>query len=150
MTSLTPFKHHHDILDLFGGLEDVFRGLRSGSLFAELPEADFRHWSPRLDVNETDKAIEVLADLPGLAKEEIDISLDNDLLVIKGERTEESSSKEKHVHRTERRSGSFYRALRLPVAVKTAEINASFHNGVLTITLPKAEETDTLTHIKVH
>ncbi|MEN8140157.1 MAG: Hsp20/alpha crystallin family protein [Thermodesulfobacteriota bacterium] len=150
MGSLIPRKQRHEIMDVFGGLEDMFRGLRAGSIFDELPGFEGRHWAPRLDVSETDKVIEVKADLPGLAKKDIDISLDHDLLVIKGEKREEHEEKGKHSHRIERRSGSFYRALRLPVAVEGDHIEATFTDGVLTVTLPKAEEDKGVTHISVH
>lgn len=97
-------------------------------------------WSPRLDVSETEKALEVVADLPGLEKKDISVSLEDDLLIIKGERKEEKESKEKLFHTIERSSGSFYRALRLPVEVEKDKIDANFKDGVLTLNLPKTKE----------
>ncbi|MBU0909146.1 MAG: Hsp20/alpha crystallin family protein [Proteobacteria bacterium] len=120
-------------------------------MFRDLMTETNRDWSPRLDVSETDTAIEVIADLPGMEKKDIDISLDNGVLVIKGERKEEHKETDKHVHRMERRYGSFYRALRLPTEVKSDKIEASFKNGELKITLPKSEEAKkNITRIEVH
>ncbi|MBU4326722.1 MAG: Hsp20/alpha crystallin family protein, partial [Proteobacteria bacterium] len=98
-------------------------------------------WSPRLDVSETDKALEVVADLPGMEKKDINVSVDGDLLTIKGEKKEVKESKDKHFHSIERRSGSFYRALRLPAEVENDKIEANFKDGVLTLTLPKSKKT---------
>jgi HSP20 family protein len=97
-------------------------------------------WSPRLDVSETENALEIVADLPGLEKQDISVSLEDNLLTIKGERKEEKESKDKRFHTVERRSGSFYRALRLPVEVENDKIEATFKDGVLTLSLPKTKE----------
>lgn len=107
-------------------------------------------WSPRLDVSETDDAIEVLADLPGLEKKDIDVSLEKDLLIIKGERKQEKEESGKHFQTIERRYGAFYRSLRLPAEVKTNKIEASFKDGVLKISLPKTEKSKRkIEHIEV-
>lgn len=151
MLDLIPFRRRHGVPDVFEEMEDVFKKMWQGSFLHDLTPDFESDWSPRLDVTETDAAIEVIADLPGLDKSDIDISLDRDILVIKGEKKEEHKQTDKHVHRVERRSGSFYRALRLPVEVKSEEIDASFKKGVLKITLPKSEEDiKKVAHIEVH
>lgn len=140
-----------DVPDVFEEMEDMFKRMWKGSMLHDLMVESERDWSPRLDVSETEKEIEVIADLPGLEKKDIEISLDNDVLVIKGERKEEYKETDKHVHRMERRYGAFCRALRLPVEVKSDKIEASFKNGELKITLPKSEEAiKKITHIQVH
>ena len=151
MLDLIPFRRRHGVPDLFEEMEDVFKKMWRSSLFHDLAPDFESDWHPRLDVRETDPAIEVIADLPGLDKKDIDISLDRDILVIKGDKKEEHTETYKHVHRIERRAGSFYRALRLPVEVKSEEIDASFKKGVLKITLPKSEEAlKKVAHIEVH
>ncbi|MBU4260413.1 MAG: Hsp20/alpha crystallin family protein [Proteobacteria bacterium] len=140
-----------EVPDVFGEMEDMFQRMWKGSMLHDLMLESERNWAPRLDVSETDTAIEVIADLPGLEKKDIDISLENSVLVIKGERKEEHKETDKHVHRMERRYGSFYRALRLPTEVKSDKIEASFKNGELKITLPKSEEAKkNITRIEVH
>lgn len=95
----------------------------------------------RMDVSETDTAVVVKMDLPGVAAKDIDISVDNNLLTIRGERKEEKeeTDKAKQYHRIERRFGSFSRSLPLPCAVNEGEAAAEFKEGVLSVTLPKSE-----------
>jgi HSP20 family protein len=97
-------------------------------------------WSPRLDVSETDNGLEIVADLPGMEKKDISVSLENNVLTIQGEKKEEKENKGKRFHTIERRSGSFYRALRLPVEVEKDKVEAVFKDGVLTLRLPKSKE----------
>lgn len=151
MLDIIPFKRRHGVPDVFEEMEDVFKKMWHGSLLRDLATDLETNWVPRLDVTETDEAIEVVADLPGLEKKDIDISLEGDVLVIKGEKKEEHKETKKHVHRMERRYGSFYRALRLPTEVKSDGIDASFLKGVLKVTLPKSEEAKKkIAHIEVH
>ena len=97
---------------------------------------------PRLDLSETDGEIQVHMDLPGYKREEIDISLNRDTLTITGEYAEQQEDKdeERHYHRIERRRGEFRRTIQLPAAVQEKKVEAHFKDGVLTITMPKAEE----------
>jgi HSP20 family protein len=96
--------------------------------------------TPAFDISETDNEIHVKAELPGMNPNEIEITLTGDLLTIKGEKKEEKEEKGKNFHRRERRYGSFSRSFRLPVEVKADSINAGYKDGVLTVTVPKAEE----------
>jgi HSP20 family protein len=139
MFDLMPFKHRRDVPDVFNEMEDMIRKMWYGFPFHNLTEDVDASWTPRLDVSETDKSIEIVADLPGMEKKDINVTLENDLLTIKGERKEEKEEKGKHYHTIERRSGSFYRTLRLPTEVQSGKINASFKDGVLKIALPKAK-----------
>ena len=97
-------------------------------------------WLPSLDVAETKNEIVVKAEVPGLEAKDIDISLSNGLLTIKGEKKEEREEKEENYHLVERSYGSFARSIRLPNEVQSDKINASYKNGVLKIVLPKSEE----------
>lgn len=140
MFDLSPFKRRNEMSNVFSEMDEMVRKMWYGFPFHNLQDGSDLTWSPRLDVSETDKAIEVVADLPGMDKKDINVSLDGDLLTIKGEKKEEKETKDKHYHTIERRSGSFYRALRLPVAVENDKIEAVFKDGVLTLTIPKAKE----------
>jgi HSP20 family protein len=95
----------------------------------------------RVDVSETDQAVLVKMDLPGVAAKDLEISVDNNLLTIRGERKDEreEGDKTKQYHRIERRFGSFSRSLALPCTVNEGESVAEFKEGVLTVTLPKCE-----------
>jgi len=97
-------------------------------------------WSPAVDVYDSKDNVMVRADIPGMTKDEIDVSVRNDTLMIKGEKKQEKETKEKDFVRTERFYGSFNRAIRLPAAVDAAKVNASYKNGVLELVLPKKEE----------
>jgi HSP20 family protein len=97
-------------------------------------------WSPSVDVFESKDNVMVKADIPGLDKEDIDISVHGDTLTIKGEKKEEKESKDKGLVKTERFYGSFNRSLTLPSEVDAAKVKASYNNGVLELTLPKKEE----------
>ena len=96
-------------------------------------------WAPDVDIKETDKEIQIKADLPGMKKEDINISVDEDQLVIKGERREEEEKIDKDYVRIERSYGSFYRSFKIGVPVKSDQIKASYKEGVLELVLPKAE-----------
>jgi len=94
--------------------------------------------APRVNISETEKEIEVTAELPGVDEKEIDVSLTDDLLTIKGEKKSETEKTEKDFRVFECTYGSFERTMRLPCEVNNDKIDAKFKNGVLTITLPKS------------
>lgn len=98
------------------------------------------HALARLDVRETDGAIEVCVDLPGMDKDDVDVVLSDGVLTVKGERAEKSEDKEKDYHRVERSYGSFVRRVALPFDVDEDKIEARFDKGVLTVSLPKSED----------
>jgi HSP20 family protein len=94
-------------------------------------------FSPKVDVFENDREITVSAELPGMDEKDIDVSLQDHVLTIKGEKKEEKEDKGKDYCRMERSYGSFVRTIPLPVEVETDKIEARFRKGVLSITLPK-------------
>jgi len=94
-------------------------------------------FAPKVDVAESDKEIKITAELPGMDEKDIDVSLQNDILTIKGEKKEEKEDKGKDYYRMERSYGSFSRTIPLPIEVDTDKIEATFKKGVLNITLPK-------------
>jgi HSP20 family protein len=97
-------------------------------------------WRPSMDVSETEQAVVVQVDLPGLSREEIKVNVDKNVLTVHGEKRHESEEDEKRFHWTERTYGSFKRSFTLPSAVDAEKISAAYTDGVLTLTLPKTEE----------
>jgi HSP20 family protein len=100
-------------------------------------------WMPRMDLHETDNAFVVEADLPGMAIEDISVQVEGTTLVIAGERKGEQSSRTGNITHLERSFGRFQRAMTLPAAVQVDAVEAKYTNGVLTVTVPKAEEAKT-------
>jgi HSP20 family protein len=98
---------------------------------------------PRIDVVETDKSIELTAELPGLEEDDVEISLVDNVLTIHGEKQAEQKREDENYHVTERVYGSFYRAIELPAGIDPSRIEASMANGVLRITIPKPARNET-------
>lgn len=104
-------------------------------------EDTLRHsWAPAVDIHEDDDQYLVEAELPGMNKKDIHLSVKDNILTIKGERVSEKKDKKENCLRMERSYGSFQRSFRLPEQVKEDKINANFKEGVLTIQIPKTEE----------
>ena len=97
-------------------------------------------WTPALDVYEDKDHFTVKAEVPGMKKEDIEVSLHEGTLTVSGERKEEAASKESGLYRSERYFGRFQRAVDLPASVVGDKVKAEYRDGILTITLPKAEE----------
>ncbi len=117
----------------FAGMPSLF-----GKERLALPSIGLR--MPTIDLYEDNDAIVVKADIPGLAKEEIELTVSGDLMTIKGEKKKEEEVKEKDYYRRERSYGSFARTVQLPCEVKGDDIRANFKDGVLEIRCPKTEE----------
>jgi HSP20 family protein len=126
----SPFNRLSSLRDL---LDSAFQ------LASSTPEAT-SGWLPALDVFEDDNNVTVQVELPGMKKEDIDISLQDDVLTISGERRSESEKREGESFRSERFFGRFSRGITLPSPVKSGEVKAAYEDGVLAVTLPKAEE----------
>ena len=140
----------HPLESLRKEIDDLFDsflpGRRGERLFDLAPwrglEADFP-WGgaqPRVDVAETDNAIEITAELPGLDEKDIEVALADDILTIKGEKKAEKEERKKGYYMSERRYGSFRRSFRLPESVDADKIAGNFDKGVLTLSLPKTAE----------
>lgn len=95
---------------------------------------------PRVEVSETDSEVEISAELPGMSQEDIDVSVTEDMIRIKGEKKSEKEEKKKDFYLSERSYGAFQRAIPLPSGLDLNKANATFKNGVLNVTLPKTEE----------
>jgi len=97
-------------------------------------------WKPVCDLKEDDENYILEAEIPGLKREDIKITLKNEILTISGERKEKKKKKDKHSHLFERQSGSFYRLFALPAGVVEDKIDATYRDGILKVVLPKTEE----------
>jgi HSP20 family protein len=107
-------------------------------------------WAPACDVFETDKALVIKAELPEVKKENVFVTMENNILTIRGERKFEEEKKRDNYHRIERSYGEFMRSFTLPPFVDATKINAEFKDGMLNITLPKlAEATPKQIEVKV-
>lgn len=106
--------------------------------FWRMPELDVH--VPVVDVAETDREYRVSAELPGMDEKDIEVTVDNDVLTIRGEKRQEKEEKKKGYRLSERRYGMFQRSFGLPAGVDASKIAADFSKGVLSVTLPKTAE----------
>lgn len=157
-TSLTPF---HSGGSMFGGgdpflslhremnrlFDDTFRNIGMPMTTAESRTGNILNAS--MDVSETDNEIRITAELPGVAEEDIDVRLDDDVLTIRGEKKFEQKDEKENYHFIERSFGTFQRSLRLPGPVEPDQIKAHFDNGVLTVTLPRSARQERARRIPV-
>ena len=124
--------------DIDGFFDDFWKDLAlTPSAGAERSVAGF---SPRLDVKENDDAYVISVELPGLEEKDFDISLEEDILTIKGEKKAQHEEDREGYHHVETVSGHFERRLRLPEGIDADSVKASFNNGVVSIALPKTEQ----------
>jgi len=130
---LAPFREFERMKKEMDRVWDSFfeRGPRAG---------ETGEWYPSLDVAETKNDVVVKAEVPGMDPKDIDISLSNGVLTIKGEKKKEREEKEEDYHLIERSYGAFHRSIQLPKEVQSDKIEVSYKNGVLKVTLPKSEE----------
>jgi HSP20 family protein len=96
-------------------------------------------WIPAIEIEQRDNKLEVSAELPGLSEKDVKVEVDNDVLVIQGERKFEHEEKEGDIRRTERRYGQFYRAIALPEGAEADKARAEFKDGVLRVIIPLAQ-----------
>ncbi|MCX7732967.1 MAG: Hsp20/alpha crystallin family protein [candidate division WOR-3 bacterium] len=133
LTTWDPFREMVSLRDELDRLFD--------SVFGRLPrERGETYWAPPLDIEETEDAIVVRAELPGMNKEDIKVSLSGDTLTISGERKFESEKKNRTYYRQERIYGKFQRTVTLPAEVEGDKAKASYKAGVLELVLPKSEK----------
>jgi HSP20 family protein len=131
-STLKPYSPFSELSELRDRLDRVF-----GDLFDDLTDGKRRTWRLSVDVIEEDDSYKVLADLPGFKPDDVKIEVADDVLTISGEHQESEEEKEKDYVRRERRFGSFSRSLALPQGVSADDIEATFENGVLEVSIPK-------------
>ncbi|HEX9800353.1 MAG TPA: Hsp20/alpha crystallin family protein [Thermoanaerobaculia bacterium] len=138
-TAITRWTPETDIFR--NRLDRMFNQMLQDVWGAQLPTEDVasRAWLPPVDIREKEDALMFAVELPGMTKEDIDITLENNVLTIAGERKFEKETKGEEFHRLERSYGHFTRSFTLPSSVRTDKVDANFDNGVLHISLPKQE-----------
>jgi HSP20 family protein len=144
-TAVTTSPREHIAYDPFRNFEERMRrflgeGFNPFGKFAE-ENWSVSTWSPACDIYETADELIVKAELPEVKKEDVRVSIENNILTIRGERKFEAETKEEDYHRIERKYGEFTRGFALPNFVDAGKVNAEFKDGVLRVTLPKREET---------
>lgn len=129
------------MFDRWANLRDEMNSLFDLPLMGNLARQGqlFSGWTPALDLYQTSDNLVAVVEIPGMKKEDIDISLHDGMLTIAGERTS-SSSEGENAERTERFTGKFRRSISLPTRVDAGKVNATYKDGILTVTLPKADE----------
>ncbi len=103
-------------------------------------ELSTRSWAPPVDIYETEDAIVLKAELPGVDAKDVEVRVEDNTLYLKGERKFEKEVKEQNYHRVERSYGSFARSFSLPNSISSDKVKAEFKDGLLTLTMPKREE----------
>ncbi|MGB7054639.1 MAG: Hsp20/alpha crystallin family protein [bacterium] len=131
MKKWEPFSELVTMRDDVDRLFDVFFGTQ--------PQTIDDLWRPSIDIEESNGNLMVKAEIPGMKKENIKVSVKEDMLTISGERKQENETRDKTYHRIERSYGQFRRMIRLPAEVDADKVKASYKDGVLSVTLPKPE-----------
>jgi HSP20 family protein len=138
--SVSRWDPFQDLLAIQDEMNQLFgRAVGQGSGRSQSQAAE-RMWAPALDISERKDAYVVTVEVPGIKAEDLDITLEDGLLTIKGERRFTQDSTDQQFHRVERRYGGFRRSITLPSQVQAEQIEASFEDGVLEVIVPKAEE----------
>ena len=130
-----PFR---DLVSAQSGFDQLFREAFS----SRVGETEFstRSWAPPVDIYETEDAIVLKAELPGVDAKDVEVRVEDNTLYLKGERKFEKEVKEQNYHRVERSYGSFARSFSLPNSISADQVKAEFKDGLLTLTMPKREE----------
>ena len=139
MTKLVRFSARADLNRLQHEFDRVFGNFFPAFGFSNDSEPS-ASWAPRIDVVETDDAFLFEFDVPGVSKEDIHVNLQDGILTISGERKTRELEETEDVVRVERVKGHFYRSFSVPSAIDEKKIEANYENGVLSLRLPKAEE----------
>ncbi|HJV26756.1 MAG TPA: Hsp20/alpha crystallin family protein [Aromatoleum sp.] len=134
--ALVKWDAWHDMEDLFDRYMKSFGALRPGPR----ETATAGEWSPRVDIAETATEFVVKAEIPEVKKEDLHVTVDNGALTLRGERKQEKEESGKKFHRVERYYGSFSRVFSLPENIDEGKVKATFKDGMLTVQLPKSEE----------
>ena len=140
MRSLIKRSETSPIEELRREMDHLFDEMVPFSWFRERAGNGFDLWSPNTDMVETDDVYTITVDLPGISKNEVNITFKDNRLTISGERKKEEKEEKENYMRRERYFGSFVRSFTLPNAVKEDDIKAKYKDGVLTVTIKKTEE----------
>ena len=148
LRDLIPWKHNKDVSverrsshpleQLHWGIDRLFDDFMQDLDWPATTEEGVL--SPRVDVSETDKEVTVTAEMPGLDEKDIDVSLERESLVIRGNKESKNEEKGKTYYQVERAYSSFYRVIPLPCEINDKKIKAIYKKGLLTVHLPKAQD----------
>jgi len=138
--TLVPYRPYNLLNDIEKDYGRLFSEFFNNTAGKSLTRGEQDSWSPAVDIHEEDGAYVVHADIPGVDSKDIEVTVDNNVLSIRGERKSDNTYEENGIRRVERFQGTFYRQFALPKSVDTDQIQAKGKNGVLTITIPKSEE----------
>jgi HSP20 family protein len=139
MTNLTRWEPAREMMTLREAMDHLFDDAFTRP-FSRMRDGGSTWSSPAIDMYQTDIDVVVMASLPGIKADEVQINVTNDVLTIRGETKYEEEKNDKSWHIREHRWGAFERSVRLPIGVMSDKAKADFENGILTITLPKSEE----------
>jgi HSP20 family protein len=139
MSTLTRWDPFRELDELQGRLSTLFGRAPVRKEGEREERMTLTDWAPLVDVIENEKEYLVKAELPEVKKEDVKITVQDDILTMSGERTQEKEEKGKKFHRIERAYGSFSRSFTLPEDADASKVAAEFKNGVLTVRLPKSE-----------
>jgi HSP20 family protein len=137
MATITRWDPFHDVLSLREAMSQL---MEESFVRPTAATGNGRQYMPALDLSETQESYVVEAVLPGLQPEDVEVTVENNQLTIKGETRRETEDTQRTYHRVERSFGAFQRTIGLPTTVKADAIQASLENGVLRLEIPKAEE----------
>ena len=130
-----------DLMATERGFDRLFRDAFSSVLPVREGELPTRAWAPAVDICENENNIVLKAELPGVDPKDVEVRVEDNTLYLKGERKFEKDTKEENYHRIERSYGSFARSFALPNSIDAEKVAAEYQDGLLTLTLPKREET---------
>jgi len=147
--NIVPWKPFDEMTTLRREIDTLWDRFFPEALFHE--RYGTHEWLPSVDLTETKDRLVIKAELPGLEAKDVELTLADNILTIRGEKKEEKEEKDEHRFFVERYCGTFERRIKLPTLVKTDKIDATFDKGILTINLPKSEEAKNREiKIKVH
>ncbi len=135
LTTRRPIEGFHSLRRLNNVLDEAFANWP----FQQDASSITSSWYPACDVFEDKDSVKIIAELPGVNPEDVKLSLENNVLTIRGEKKQEAEERTERVHRYERSYGSFERAFVLPSTVDGDKVDAQYHNGILTVMVPKVE-----------
>ena len=138
--AIVRWKPFEDLMSLEDEISRFFDEFFGSRVPAQQQREGSPAWVPRVDISETDDEIIVRADIPGMKKDDIKVTLADNVLTISGEKKIERDEKKENYHRVERVFGSFSRSFYIPTTVDPNKITAKYNNGVLEVRLPKKEE----------
>jgi HSP20 family protein len=138
--TLVRWRPMRDMVGIQEEVNSIFDRFFGRNIWDDGESIDTQNWYPRVDISENDDEFIVQTELPGLKKDDVQITFDNGALKIEGERKQEKVDKNINYHRVERAYGKFSRVFQVPSQIQANKISADFKDGLLNITLPKAEE----------